>query len=182
MFEHDPAKGVRTGVPGTPEPGNAAENLPPSVAKARVKPGPHVRVIRGWFLRSAAVLAEVGIAFFLRELVAHREPDFAPFITFYPAVLLASLLDGLWAGIAVTVLATMVAEIWIFAPLGQLAVSDPYDLLSLGIFCTFGISLSMVVELYHRNREKLAMYLVEEAVAHEREKQEAERRLTESVR
>jgi PAS domain S-box-containing protein len=147
-----------------------------------VKPGPHVRVIRGWFLRSAAVLAEVGIAFFLREMVAHRQPDFAPFITFYPAVLLASLLDGVWAGIAVTVLATVVSEIWIFAPIGRLAVTDAYDVLSLAIFFSFGISLSIVVELYHRNREKLAMYLVEEAVAHEREKQEAERKLTESVK
>ena len=183
MVEHELAEAATNCKPGMPEPGRAAEKLAAiGVAELTVKPGPHVRVIRGWFLRSAAVLADVGIAFFLRELVAHRQPDFAPFITFYPAVLLASLLDGVWAGMAVTALATLVAEIWIFAPIGQLAVADGYDVLSLAIFFTFGVSLSIVVELYHRNREKLAKYLVEEAVAHEREKQEAERRLTRWVR
>ncbi len=118
----------------------------------------------------------------LRELIAHRHPGFAPFITFYPAVLLASLLDGAAAGIAVTALATIVADIWIFQPVGHFAVRDAYDLLSLGIFFTFGTSLSIVVELYHRNRERLAALLVNEAVSRERKQIEAERMMAESVR
>src|SRR5689334_20930607 len=68
---------------------------------------PRARLMGGWPVRCAAVLVEVGVAFLIREVVAHRHPDFAPFITFYPAVLLACLLDGLWAGVAVTVLATL---------------------------------------------------------------------------
>lgn len=141
----------------------------------------HHRLLRGWFLRSVAVVAEVGIAFLIRELVAHRHPGFAPFITFYPAVLLASLLDGMWAGVAVTVLATIMAEIWIFPPAGRLTVSDPYDILSLAIFCSFSVSLSVVAELYHRNREKLAANLVEQAVSQERGQREAERKLAASI-
>ena len=96
-------------------------------------------------------------------------------------MLLACLLDGIWAGIAVTVLATLVAEIWIFAPMGTLRVTDPYDILSLGIFFAFGVSLSIVVELYHRNREKLAAYLVEQAVSQERREREAERKMAETI-
>jgi signal transduction histidine kinase len=142
----------------------------------------YVRLIRGWFPRSAAVLTEVVVAFLLRELIAHRHPGFAPFITFYPAVLLASLLDGALAGIAVTALAAVIADIWIFPPVGHFAVADGYDLLSLGIFFAFGTSLSMVVELYHRNRETLAALLVDEAVSRERKQLEAERMMAESLR
>jgi PAS domain S-box-containing protein len=123
----------------------------------------------------------VGVAFLIREMVAHRHPGFAPFITFYPAVLVAAILDGVWAGIAVTVLSTVVAESWIFTPIGSLTVTDPYDIASLVIFFVFGISLSIVVELYHRNREKLGAYLVEEAVSQERRRQDEERKVAESI-
>jgi PAS domain S-box-containing protein len=143
---------------------------------------PQERFLRGWFVRTGAVVAEVAIAFGIRELVAHRDPGFAPFITFYPAVLLASLLDGVWAGTAVTVLATILADVWIFPPFGTLKVSDPYDILSLAIFFGFSVSLSVVVEMYHRNREKLAAFLVDQAVGQERRKQDAERKLAESVK
>ena len=145
------------------------------------RPRTNVRFIRGWFWRGLAVVGEVTVAFLTRELVAHQQPRFAPFITFYPAVLLASLLDGVWAGAAVTVLSTLVAEVFIFAPKGELAVTDPYDILSLVIFLLFGISLSIVIELYHRNREKLAAYMVEEAVSHERRRREEERKLAQSI-
>lgn len=155
-------------------------------ATLRQKPGikavPSARLIRGWFWRSLVVVLSVGVAFLIREVVAHRHPGFAPFITFYPAILLASILDGGWAGIAVTVLSTFVAQFWIFAPIGSLAVSDPYDIASLVLFLVFGISLSIVAELYHRNRERLAAYLVEEAVSEERRQQEEERRVAESIR
>jgi PAS domain S-box-containing protein len=142
----------------------------------------HGRVIRGWFWRSLAVIAEVAVAFLFREAIAHRHPGFAPFITFYPVLLLAALLDGLWAGIAVTVLSTLVAELWVFPPTGSLVLRDPYDVISLCIFFCFGVSLSIVVERYHRNRERLAAYQVEEAVSTERRKREVERRLDESIR
>lgn len=123
----------------------------------------NVRFIRGWLWRCLAVVGEVAAAFAARELVAHHQPRFAPFITFYPAVLLASLLDGVWAGAAATMLSTLLAEVFIFAPIGKFTVTDPYDVLSLLIFLAFGISLSIVIELYHRNREKLAAYMVEKA-------------------
>jgi PAS domain S-box-containing protein len=177
MYERDSTPGATIRELTTPELEGAAEA--PTVAP--VMGVPYNRIIRGWFPRSAAVVAEVAVAFLIRELIAHRHPDFAPFITFYPAVLLGSLLDGVWAGIAVTVLATAMAEVWVFAPQGRITVLDPYDVLSLVIFFVFGVSLSIVVELYHRNREKLARFLVEEAVSGERRKQESEKQLAESV-
>ncbi len=184
MFERDSTQDTtdREATPAEPEPSTAgsasiASPLPEQTTRTRS----NVRFIRGWFWRSLAVVGEVAIAFASRELVAHQRPGFAPFITFYPAVLLASLLDGVWAGAAVTVLSTVVAEVFIFAPRGEFAVKDAYDVLSLVIFLVFGISLSIVVELYHRNREKLATYLVEEAVSRERQRREEERKLAQSI-
>lgn len=173
MFERDSTPGATIRELPVPEVAGAAE--------APVIRVPYNRIIRGWFARGAAVVAEVTVAFLIRELIAHRHPDFAPFITFYPAVLLGSLLDGVWAGIAVAVLATAMAEVWVFAPQGRFTVLDPYDVLSLVIFFVFSVSLSIVVELYHRNREKLAKFLVEEAISAERRKLESEHQLAESV-
>jgi PAS domain S-box-containing protein len=183
MFERGSTLGATTPEQNAlPSMGERQEPVRAKAGGGRVRRGPHHRVLHGWFARSAAVLAEVSVAFLIREVVAHSHPDFAPFITFYPAVLLACLLDGLWAGVAVTALATLVAEVWIFPPSASLRVSDPYDILSLAIFFIFGISLSVVVEAYHRNREKLAGYLVEQALSLERRKRESERRLDESVK
>ena len=183
MFERDSTRGAATTDQSSlPREGKVEDRVLTSATARRLRRGPHQRVLHGWFMRSVVVLAEVGIAFLIREIVARQQPDFAPFITFYPAMLLACLLDGIWAGIAVTVLATVVSQIWIFAPAGSLRVYDPYDILSLAIFFTFGISLSIVVELYHRNREKLASLLVEQAVSHERGEREAERTLAERVK
>jgi PAS domain S-box-containing protein len=181
MFEVDDGTGQGT-TPAEPESPAAASSpiadpIPGQASGARIE----VRFIRGWFWRSIAVVGEVAVAFAARELVAHHQPRFAPFITFYPAVLLASLLDGVWAGATVTVLSTLVAQVYIFAPRGEFAVADPYDVLSLVIFLAFGISLSIVIELYHRNREMLAAWMVEEAVSRERRRLEEEQKLAQSI-
>ena len=140
-----------------------------------------VRQILEWLWRSLAVVAGVALAFLIREPIAHLRPGFVPFITFYPAVLLAALLGGLWSGILATVLCALVAAIWIFPPAGQLAIRDPYDVLSLAVFLVFGIALSIVLEFYRRNREKLAAYRVEDAIFNERRKAEEERQKAESA-
>lgn len=183
MLERDSTRGTTTHELPSPLPdGDAQRTSPAPPSNEPARPDyPHQRILRGWLVRSAAVVAEVGMAFLIREAVAHRHPGFAPFITFYPAVLLASLLDGMWAGIAVALLATAMAELWIFPPLGHIAVNDPYDILSLAIFFSFSVALSVVVELYHRNREKLAANLVEQAVSQERSKREAEQNLAASI-
>src|SRR5215472_7284814 len=134
MFKRDAIRGTTTPEIETTRTEAGAEpsvrdEMPPGRSPERAS---RQRFLCGWFSRGAAVLAEVAVAFLIREVVAHRHPGFAPFITFYPAVLLASLLDGMWAGVAVTALATLVAQIWIFAPSGSLEVRDPYDILSLG--------------------------------------------------
>jgi len=132
-------------------------------------------MIHGWHWRWAAVLAGVGLAFLLRQLIVYRFPGIGPFITFYPAVLLAALLDGIWAGIAATALSALLADYWIFPPVGHFALSSPSDAINLLVFSVFGICLSAIIERHHRNREKLAVLRQEAAVAEERRKFEEDR-------
>jgi PAS domain S-box-containing protein len=182
-LDSNPGTTTREPITATPELYETERSRAESgLTQPDIKTATNTRLIRGWFWRSLVVVLEVGVAFVIRELVAHRHPGFAPFITFYPAILLGAILDGVWAGIAVTVLSTFIAQVWIFAPMGGLAVSDPYEIASLMIFFVFGISLSIVVEMYHRNREKLAAYLVEQAVSQERRRQDEERKVAESIR
>ncbi len=186
MFERDSTQGATTRtVPAATGPASPAKapgdpSATDSAWFGRVN-GRGSRFIRGWFWRCLAVVVEVGIAYLLRSLVAHKQPSFAPFITFYPVVLLAPLLDGLWAGIAVTTLSSLIADIWIFEPRGHFYVRDPYDALSLAIFFSFGIALAFVMEMYHCNREKLAAYLVEQAISQERKRLDDERKTAESL-
>jgi signal transduction histidine kinase len=184
MLERDSSSGQSVGERSAPE-AELRSDISARTAKLPEPPavtGSHHRYIRGWLPRTAAVLAEVGIAVFLRDLLAHDRPGYVPFITFFPAVLLGSLLDGALAGIAVTVLSGVAAIIWVFPPIGRFEVLDPFHALSLGIFLISGIAISIVIELYHRNREKLAAFLVEQALSVERKQQEAERALAELVR
>ena len=179
MFESESAGAVTSrpfpGIGPHAPTGEADVSLPADLCAQRMRP------VQGRLWRSLAVLAEVGVALPLCKLAAHRHPGFAPFILLYPAVLGAALLDGLWAGIAVTVLSTIAAEAWLSSPWAGLPLQG-YDALSLAMFFVFGIVLSGVLELYHRNRERLAAYQVGQAVLRERISRQEEQRLAASIR
>lgn len=136
---------------------------------------PHVN--QGWYWRWGAVLAGVGTAFFLRTVITQWYPGLGPFMTFYPAVLVAALLAGLWAGIAATALSGLLALYFIFEPVGTLASKSPANLINLAVFSVFGICLSAVVERHLRNREKLAVLDKESAIADERKEAEKDREI-----
>jgi signal transduction histidine kinase len=133
------------------------------------------RLIRGWSGRWAAVLALVALALILRQIIAHHYPGLGPFITFYPAVLLAALIEGLWAGITGTVLSALLAYYFVFHPVESFAGKAPSADINLAVFTVFGIFLSLVIERHRHNREKLAALQAEAAVAEERRKSEGER-------
>lgn len=136
--------------------------------------GMRTRVINRGRWRVLAVLAEVGLAFLLLEPLVQAYPGFPPFITFYPAVVLAGLLDGMWAGVAAVSLSALVTDIWIFEPIGHLSIAKIHDTVSLTSFCVLGICISAILEQHHRNRERQAAYLAKIAVLAERKKAAAE--------
>jgi len=131
-------------------------------------------VIHRWYWQWAAVLADVGLAFLLRKLIATHYPGLGPFITFYPAVLLAALIGGMWAGIAATFLSALLSAYWILDIVGNSAIRRPSSIINLVVFSVFGICLSAIIERDHRNREKLAVLREEAAISEERRKAEEE--------
>ena len=50
------------------------------------------------------------------------------------------------------------AAYWILPPVGQFAIASPVDRLGLVIFTGMGLFMSVVAELYRRNRDKAAAY------------------------
>ncbi len=145
------------------------------------QPKVRVRVVKGWFWRIVAVVLQVAAAFLCRQVLSRGNPGLPPFITFYPAVLLAGLLDGVWGGILVTAASTAVAAIWVLAPVGQLSIGDPKDVFGLAIFFLFGIALSVVLEMFHRSREQLAAFQLQAVIANERRRAEDERKLADRM-
>jgi PAS domain S-box-containing protein len=116
-----------------------------------------------------AVIA-VLIAFLIREVLVRGYGELPHYVTFYPVVLLVAVLSGLWPGVLATTVSALVALYWIIPPKGEFTISRASDAIGLAIFCTMGVCVSVVAELYHRNRRRLAAYEKSEAVWEERRK------------
>ena len=77
----------------------------------------------------------------------------APFLTFYPAVMLVALAAGVWPGLLATAVAALLAGYWLIPPVG-LDFERPADAADVAFFTLMGVSMSVVAELYRRNRRK----------------------------
>jgi len=121
--------------------------------------------------RYATATSIVAVALVIRLLISWWiGPDLPPFITFYPAILCVGLLTGFLPGMFATLLSAIVIDIWIYQPIGSIHIENPIERVSLAIFIFFGIFLSWVLELYHRNRIKAAKYDREQALRESEER------------
>jgi PAS domain S-box-containing protein len=146
------------------------------------RPQHPLRHIAKPFARYLAAVVATLLAFLIRAVFVHRYGSFPPYITFFPAVLFVALATDLWAGLLATGLAALIADYWILPPTTHFAIASRSDQIGLAFFCLSSIGVSVVVELYHRNREKFAIYRVDEAIRLERAKLEESQRLTEAAR
>ena len=144
--------------------------------------GTIVRIVRGRIARQLVAVIAVVLALVLRLVLARHAIVLPTYITFYPVVLVAALLGGMWSGVLATALSAMLVDYWVLAPTGQFAIFETSDIVAMAIFCISGVSISIVTELYYRNRDKLADYKIQEAIQNERRKVEEERKLAESIR
>ncbi len=101
----------------------------------------------------AVVAVTVALAWRL-AMVRTLHADLPTYITFYPAVMLAALLAGQWAGLVATALSALVVDYWIIPPVGQFSIEKPVDAVGLALFCLMGIFMSLVAERYSRSREQ----------------------------
>ena len=113
----------------------------------------------GWVLRYGLAAGAVAAAMALRlALEAWFGPGLPTYVTFYPAMMVVALLAGFGPGLVATALAGLTAAYWILPPVGQFAIASPVDRLGLVIFAGMGLFMSVVAELYRRNRDKAAAY------------------------
>ena len=98
---------------------------------------------------------QVGVALALTAWVG---PGLPTYITFYPAVMVVALLAGFGPGLLATALTRLLVGYWILPPVGQFGIASPVDRLGLVIFTGMGLFMSVVAELYRRNRDKAAAY------------------------
>jgi PAS domain S-box-containing protein len=140
------------------------------------------RVARGRIVRFLAAMAAVALALLVRKALELLSITLPTYITFYPVVLLAALLGGMWAGILATALSAITVDVLLLAPIGLLTVRSTSDIVGLAIFSFSGVFISVVAEMYHRSQERLAAYEMQAAVMNERRKVEKERELAASIR
>jgi PAS domain S-box-containing protein len=139
-------------------------------------------LIRSPIVRQLTAVVAVAFALLLRLALAQQSITLPTYITFYPALIFAALVGGMGAGILATALSALIVDYLLVAPVGHLNIRSISDSVGIVLFCISGVSISVVMELYHRNRERLAAYQTEAAVLQERRKVDQERALAESMR
>jgi diguanylate cyclase (GGDEF)-like protein/PAS domain S-box-containing protein len=101
------------------------------------------------------VMAAMGLRLVLEAWVG---PGLPPYITFYPAVMSVAILAGFGPGALATALSAFIADYWIIRPTGQLSIGSSVDQAGMAIFIAMGLFISVMAELYRRNRSKAVAY------------------------
>ncbi len=106
-------------------------------------------------LAVVAVAVLLGLRLALDEMIGTGLP---PYITFYPATMIVALLAGFGPGVLATVLSALTAKYFLMLPVGKLHIASTIDCMGLGIFIVLGSFISLITELYRRNRDKVTDY------------------------
>jgi signal transduction histidine kinase len=80
------------------------------------------------------------------------------FLTFYPAVIIAALFGGIWAGLFSTALSSLAADYFLLNPVRKFALNDPGDILALTIFVLSCTGISIIIEIMRRSRADLIFH------------------------
>src|SRR5215831_6906119 len=120
-------------------------------------------------------LAAVALATLLRFALAPLVGEGAPFILYYPTVVLCAWLWGLWPGVLATGLGGLAAW-YFFIPLAySFAFVDRTALVWLALYVVAGVLISLMAESLHRARRKSQEAEAKERAAHARDVAERSR-------
>ncbi len=121
-----------------------------------------------WLRCTAAVLVAVlaaAIRLQFLEILQLR----AAFLTFYPAVAVAALYGGLGAGLLATVVSAALANYFWIEPVGQFAIANIADVISLVIFLASCALISYLAEMTSRGQARTKAIEVQAKLAVEQE-------------
>jgi PAS domain S-box-containing protein len=82
----------------------------------------------------------------------------SPFLTFYPAVILAALYGGLRAGLLTIVLSALIADCFWMEPARQFAIQSPTDLITILFFLLSSTMISFAITAMHKARARLVLH------------------------
>ena len=116
-------------------------------------------------VRAGLAVVIVAAAFLPRQIFMVRFGiELQPFITFYPAVMIAAMLCGFRAGLLATALSAFLVDYWMFPPIGRLAITNASQAISLAIFICMGVFMSAVAGRYRRYQRRSAAFEREQAL------------------
>ena len=127
-------------------------------------------------LRYAFTVLTVAFATFFRFALDPFLGLKAPFILYFPMVVLCAWFGGLWPGVISAILSALIAWYIFFPPQFSFTVSDPSAPTQLIVFMLAGVLISLLAESLHRARRR-----TEESEAKEREQRERLRVTLESI-
>ncbi|MDR3554927.1 MAG: PAS domain S-box protein [Syntrophobacteraceae bacterium] len=122
-----------------------------------------------WFRCTAGVLVAVIAAAVRSHFPGILELRVA-FVTFYPAVVVAALYGGLSTGLPATVVSGALADYFWIEPVGQFAIANIADQISLVVFLASGIMISCLAEATYRAQARAHKAEGQARLAAEREK------------
>ena len=108
----------------------------------------------GYGVAVAIVLAATAVRFALSPALGMS----SPFLTFYPAVILAALYGGLRAGGLTTVLSALIADYFWMEPVGRFAIRSPTDWITMLLFLLASTMISFAIEAMHKARVGLVLH------------------------
>ena len=136
---------------------------------------------RAWLRYIVAVLA-VASASVVRAGFLGALGTRAPFVTFYPAVILAALYGGFPGGLLATFLSAGATAFFWMNPVGRLSIQDPADWLATVVFLVSGAMISWTCEAMHRAQARASQAEAQTRLAVERQQAAEEiRRISERL-
>ena len=110
---------------------------------------------RQWLPFAVAMLifaAAAGLRLVFLPVIGTR----IPYVTFFPAVMFAALLGGLYAGLIATLLSTCFTAYFLIPPVGSLSGRDLGDWLGIAIFLLSGLMVSLLSERTRRAQRQVS--------------------------
>ena len=92
-----------------------------------------------------------------------------PYVTFFPAVILAALFGGMYCGFLVTFLSVCFVAYFFCEPIGRISIGNPGDWIGLSIFFVSCLMVSWLSELTRRAQKRASQAEVQVELAEERE-------------
>ena len=92
-----------------------------------------------------------------------------PYVTFFPAVMIATLCGGLYAGATVTILSACFAAYFLIEPLSNFSIRDQVDWIGIAIFLVSGFMAAWLSESTRRAQRRTNLAETQAKLAAERE-------------